>query len=59
VSAKTHVELGEAYAEKGLIQDAIIEFEQALQLDPDCARARTGLDAARARLEGGIPDDVA
>jgi tetratricopeptide (TPR) repeat protein len=57
--AEVHADLATAYAEMGLLSDAVIEFERALELDPLCARARAGLSSARARLDGGIPDEPA
>ena len=43
-SSASHVSLAEAYAKSGEYHKSRIEFERALQLDPDNAAAKSGLD---------------
>lgn len=45
-----HFDLGVAYAEMGLYQDAIAEFEAVLAVDPNHANARRAADDAQRAL---------
>jgi hypothetical protein len=47
---ETHFELGTAYAEMGLLHDAMGEFEIVLRRDPEHPRARAALTDVRSRL---------
>lgn len=49
--ADTHFELGAAYAENGLLADAIAELEEALVLDPQHVAARAALLELRLRVD--------
>jgi Tfp pilus assembly protein PilF len=56
-SASEHVELGMAYVEEGQLEEAIIEFEEAIRLDPDHADAHLKLGTAyhkQGKLEEAI-----
>jgi tetratricopeptide (TPR) repeat protein len=44
--AEAHNNLGWAYREKGMLDEAIAQFEIAVQLRPDYAGARSGLEEA-------------
>jgi pilus assembly protein FimV len=51
----THFDLGVAYADMGLLTDAMHEFETVLRADPGHARARAALvEACARRLPPGI-----
>jgi tetratricopeptide (TPR) repeat protein len=45
-SASEHVAQGMAYVEQGKLDEAIVEFEQAIELDPDNADAHRNLGTA-------------
>jgi hypothetical protein len=60
--AATHFDLAMAYAEMGMVQDAIDELAIVLQANPRHVRARAALVELRLRLAapgGEPPDDVA
>lgn len=46
----THIDLGVAYAEMGLLADAVAEFEHVLRHDPGHVRARAELAAVNLRM---------
>jgi len=46
----THFDLGIAYAEMGMVSDAISEFELVLTHDPNHVQARAKLEVLRAKL---------
>ncbi len=50
-TAKEHFEQGWVYAEKGLWDDAVSEFKEAVRLDPGDARAHHSLGVAFARKD--------
>src|SRR4029079_14494719 len=51
----THLELALAYAEMGLIPDAVSELEHVLKLDPMHVVARAALQMARTQLGSDLP----
>ena len=51
-----HMERGESYAEKGQQEEAIIEFKNVLQIDPNHAPAHSALSLAY--LEAGKPREA-
>jgi tetratricopeptide (TPR) repeat protein len=48
-SAEAHNNLGNALLESGKVTDAIIQYEEALRLNPNLAGARRDLQAALRR----------
>jgi len=50
--AQRHYELGKWYYEKGLINEAILEFKAATQKDPDFYQAHQSLAIAYAKKAG-------
>jgi tetratricopeptide (TPR) repeat protein len=50
VDPSTHYDLGRAYADLGLLTEAIEHFERALELDPTHQAASSSLEQARAQL---------
>jgi Flp pilus assembly protein TadD len=55
-TADVHNDLGVAYASRGQLDDAIVEFRRALELDPDSAQTHWHLGAALA--ERGAFDEA-
>ena len=49
-AVRTHLDLGRAYAEMGLLTDAVNEFERALELDPGNPIGRAALQIAKAHV---------
>jgi cytochrome c-type biogenesis protein CcmH/NrfG len=48
--AKSHTMLGQVLLSRGRLQEAVSEFEKALQLDPNYKDAQEGLRAAQQKL---------
>jgi len=61
--AQTRLDLGVAYAEMGLVHDALAELEEAVRLAPGDLRAHAKLCEVRHLLrqapDSDTPDDVA
>jgi len=58
LSAQNHRELGVGLANKGRLDEAIDQFQQALQLDPNDTQARGNLNLAtqeKAKAAKGLP----
>ena len=55
--AQAHYDLAMAYAEMGLLDDAISELEAAVRLAPNERRIHVALAGLRARRGSGLPDD--
>jgi Tfp pilus assembly protein PilF len=55
--AQTHYDLAMAYAEMGLLDDAIGELEAAVRLAPNERRIHVALASLRARRGSDPPDD--